>query len=86
MLDLSNLTLGEVAFIENKSGMAISSIADEDAPKGLALAAIATVAKRRSGEPNFNFEDALALSMEEATALIQPADEVEEYEEGKEQS
>lgn len=64
------LTLGEIAFIEDLSGMSISAIADEERPKGKALAAMVTVAKRRNGEPDFIFNDALLVPMSEASALL----------------
>lgn len=87
MLDLSNLTLGEISFIEDLSGMSISSIGDDAAPKGKALAALATVAKRRSGEPTFTFNQALALGMGEVNALLGLGDdEAVDEDEGKDES
>lgn len=70
MFDYSTLTLGEVAFIEDLSGLSIGSIGDEEMPKGKALAAIATVLKRRSGFPDFKFNDALNLTMAEINELM----------------
>lgn len=70
MFDFDSLTLGEVAFIEDLSGMSISSIADADMPKGKALAAVVTVAKRRAGQPDFKFNDALKVPMSEVNALL----------------
>ena len=46
-LNINSLTLGEVAKVEELSGLPFSSIAEDDKPKGLALAALAFVAKRR---------------------------------------
>jgi len=70
MFDYSTLTLGEVAFIEDLSGLSISAIADDEMPKGKAMAAIATVLKRRSGHPDFKFNDALNLTMAEINELM----------------
>ena len=68
--DLEKLTLGEVSVIEDLSGQSIGAIGNEDSPKGKAMAAIAMVIKRRSGEPTFTFNAALALSMDEVTAML----------------
>ena len=77
-----SLTLGEVAFIEDTSGLSIASIANEEAPKGKSLAALVTVAKRRSGEPNFSLMDAMNMPLSEANALLAQSEEDDE-EEGK---
>lgn len=82
--DFDSLTLGEVATIEDLSGQSISSIADEGSPKGKALAAIVMVVKRRSGEPDFTFNKALALPLSEANSFIGGSDDEED--EGKEPS
>lgn len=79
MFDYSTLTLGEVAFIEDLSGLSIGSIADEDMPKGKAMAALVTVLKRRTGFPDFKFNDALNVSMAEVNELM-GLDESEEEE------
>jgi len=70
MFDFDSLTLGEVAFIEDLSGMSIGSIADEEMPKGKALAALITVLKRRTGYPEFKFNDALNVPMSEVNSLL----------------
>lgn len=70
MIDISTLTLGEVAKIEDLSGMPISAIADDDAPKGNALAALAMIVKRRSGEPAFTWNQAQALTFTEVNDLL----------------
>lgn len=69
MFDINKLTLGEVAKIEELSGKPISAIGDDDAPKGLALAALVFVAKRRE-DPKFTWNDALGLGLEEANAAL----------------
>lgn len=68
-VDINKLTLGEVAKVEELSGLSISSIGDDDKPKGLALAALAFVAKRRE-DPKFSWNDALLLTFDEAGALL----------------
>lgn len=78
MFDYSTLTLGEVAFIEDLSGLSISSIADDEMPKGKAMAAIATVLKRRAGFPDFKFNQALDLTMAEINELMGSEEDEEE--------
>lgn len=82
MIDLNNLTLGEIAFIEDSSGQPIAAIGDDSTPKGSALAALATVAKRRSGEPTFTLNAALALTLTEVNDLL-GLDAEETEDEGK---
>lgn len=70
MIDISTLTLGEVAKIEDLAGMPIAAIADDDRPKGLALAALALIVKRRTGHPQFTWNDAQALTFTEVNDLL----------------
>ena len=70
MLDLNRLTLGEIAFIEDSTGLSISKISDDDSPKARMMAAMACVAKRRNGEPNFTFKQALELTQDEFSELL----------------
>lgn len=70
MIDISTLTLGEVAKIEDLAGLPISAIADDDKPKGLALAALAYVVKRRTGTPDFTWNQAQALTFSEVNDLL----------------
>lgn len=83
--DFDSLTLGEVSTIEDLSGQSISTIADEASPKGKALAAMAMVIKRRSGEPAFTFNQAMGLTLDEANAVIGLDDDEpdEDSDEGK---
>jgi len=69
-LDIERLTLGEVSTIEGLTGMSIAEIGDTDKPVGKTLAALAMVAKRRNGEPKFTFNDALALTIDEAHEIL----------------
>lgn len=66
---MQNLTLGEVAAVENLSGQPITSLAGGEAPMGKTMAAMAYVLKRRS-TPDFTFEDALNLTMEQANEIM----------------
>lgn len=66
---LEHLTLGEVAAIENLSGMSIKAMADDEAFMGKMMAAMAYVIKRRTS-PDFKFEDALNLTMEQANEIL----------------
>lgn len=85
MFDFDALTLGEVSTIEELSGLSISAIADEEAPKGKALAAMAMIAKRRSGDPKFTWNQAQALTIQEANELLGFGVE-ETEEEGKDEN
>ncbi|AXC38251.1 tail assembly chaperone [Microbacterium phage Noelani] len=67
--DLDQLTLGEVAAIEDLSGVAIGSVS-ESTPQGKFLAALYMVAKRRNGHPTFTFNAALQASMSEAQSFL----------------
>ncbi|URM86195.1 tail assembly chaperone [Microbacterium phage Loca] len=88
--DLDQLTLGEVAAIEDLSGVAIGSVS-ESTPQGKFLAALYMVAKRRDGQPTFTFNAALQASMSEAQSFLgfdapdagSEADEAESSAEGK---
>ncbi len=73
-LDISNLTLGETALIEEMSGHSISEIGEDSSPKGLTLAALALVAKRREN-PAFSWNEALALTFEQAQQILGMTDD-----------
>lgn len=68
-MDIKQLTLGEVAKLEELSGLSINSMADEDKPKGKFMAAFAYVVHRRV-DPKFTFEQASKLTMSEAQELV----------------
>lgn len=68
-LDINRLTLGEVAKVEELSGMPISAIGDDERPKGNALAALAFVAKRRE-DPKFTWNQAQGLTLDEAQDIL----------------
>lgn len=68
-INIESLTLGEVAKVEELSGLPISAIGEDDKPKGLALAALAFVAKRRE-DPKFSWNAAQSLNLDEAQKLL----------------
>lgn len=69
-LDITKLTLGEVAKIEELSGMSVAAIGDEERPKGRALAAMYFIAKRRDGDPKFTWNQAQEVPFDEAMAYL----------------
>lgn len=75
--DFDTLTLGEVATIEDLSGYGIGAL-DKQTPQGKFLAALYMVAKRRSGEPTFTFNQALRVSISEAQTFLGIEDEDED--------
>jgi hypothetical protein len=74
MIDINSLTLGEVAKVEDLSGLPIAAFGNEDKPKGLALAALSFVWKRRS-EPTFTWNSAQALTIAEANEILGISDD-----------
>jgi hypothetical protein len=69
MIDINSLTLGEVAKVEDLSGLPIAAFGDESKPKGLALAALAFVWHRRS-VPTFTWNDAQGLTLADANRIL----------------
>lgn len=76
-LNINSLTLGEVAKVEELSGLPFAAIADDEKPKGLALAALAFVAKRRA-DPKFSWNDAQSLTFTDFAELISMGDDTPE--------
>ena len=81
-VDISKLTMGEVAVIEDLSGEKYIPMMESGAPSAKALAAIAMVVKRReqlaNGEtPNFSWNQAQDLNFDDVMALISPDSEDE---------
>lgn len=68
-LDLSRLTLGEVAKLEDLSGMPMARIGDEDAPQGKLLAAMVFVSERRNGNA-ISWPECLNIEVPEAMAML----------------
>jgi hypothetical protein len=72
MIDIDSLTLGEVAKVESLSGLSISQIAEDEKPKGLALAALVFVFKRRE-DPEFTWNKAQDVTVTEAQEYLEGA-------------
>jgi hypothetical protein len=73
-LDITKLTLGEVATIEDLAGVSLSEL--EGAPQGKFLAALVMIHQRRNGEPTFTFNQALATPMDQAQQILGLGDDV----------
>ena len=72
-VDLRALTLGEVAYIEMRTGTSLKSFGDDDAPMGATLTAIAGVVLFRAGRyetPEDAQEAAGHLTLAQAQSLI----------------
>lgn len=67
----TNLTLGEMAMIEELSGHAISDLGAEGKPQGNLMAAMACVFKRRT-DSKFTMNQALALTFDELNEILGP--------------
>ena len=73
-MDLNNLTLGEVARIEEISGLPMAAMADEAQPKGKQLAAVAFVLMKRD-DKTYTMKQAEELTMAEVMELLGKASE-----------
>lgn len=65
----STLTMKEWNIIEQKSGMAVTTLGDINEPKSGLLIALAYVWSKRSN-PNFTYEEAENLTMGEVNELL----------------
>jgi hypothetical protein len=81
-IDFNAMTLDEVEQIEQLTGRGIDSIMAEGSPRGRAFKAIIFVMSKRTN-PNFTFEDAGKLSLEEAAALFGGEDDPKVLEKNK---
>ena len=68
-MDITNLTLGEVATVEELSGRSLSTLGDESAPKGKLMAALAYVITKRD-DPKYTMRQAEGLTMEDVNKLF----------------
>lgn len=68
-LDLTRLTLGEVAKIEELSGRPLAAISDDDTPQGKLLAALVFVSERRNGHA-IPWHECLNMEMTAALELL----------------
>jgi hypothetical protein len=73
-MDISKLTIGEVAAVEMASGQPIAALGDPNAPKGRLMVALAHVIKKREN-PQFTVKEAEALTMDEVMDLLSVSDE-----------
>lgn len=69
MIDINKLTIGEIAKIEEISQQSITKIADENAPKGRALLAMAFVVKKRE-DPNWTLNKTENLTFDEVNDIL----------------
>lgn len=69
MQALETLTLGEVARVEELSGMSITAMGAADAPQAKLMAAVAYVLKRRE-DAEYKFADAMNLTMEQVGEFL----------------
>lgn len=67
--DVSKMTLGEIAKVEQIAGISVSLIEHDEAPKGMLLAGLAYVIQKRS-DPSYTLARAEALTLEEATDML----------------
>lgn len=65
---VSRLTLGEVAAVEELSGLAMTDIGESGVPMAKFMAAVAYVIRKRTN-PDFTFADALNLRMDDLDEL-----------------
>jgi len=76
-MDITKLTIGEVATVEEMAGLPIAALGDPDKPKGKLMVALAYVINKRSN-PKYTKFEAEQLTMEEVSSLIGIGDEDEE--------
>lgn len=72
-MDVTSLTLGEIAKVEEMSGQAIAALGDPNAPKGKLLVGLAYVIKKREN-PKFTQLEAEALTMADIESIIGTTD------------
>ena len=68
-MDISKLTLGEIATVEELSNSSISALASDTAPKARLFTALAFVLKKREN-PKFTFNEAEALTFDDVNSLL----------------
>jgi len=67
--DIEQLTLGEIAQLEELSGMSLSEFSDDSAPKAKFLTALAYLAQKRQ-DPKFTFSQAEAMKLSDLHAVL----------------
>lgn len=73
-LELTALTMGEIAQIENYTGTGIDAIGEPGAPKAKFLTILAYLGKKRE-DPAFTLSQAEALTLAEVNAITGTDDE-----------
>ena len=68
-MNIEQLTIGEVAKIEELADQSIDAMADPTAPKAKMMAAMVYVLKRRE-DPAYKFSDAMNIPMSELDGLL----------------
>jgi hypothetical protein len=76
-MDISRLTLGEIAKVEEIAGQTINSLSDNEKPKGKLLIGLAYVIKRREN-PKFSMLEAEALTMDDISEILGLTEEEED--------
>ena len=76
-MDVTSLTLGEIAKVEEMSGLPIAALGDPEKPKGKLLVALAYVIKKREN-PKFTQLEAEALTMADIEGIIGTVEDTED--------
>jgi hypothetical protein len=71
MVDLNEISVGEIEEIEDLAGMPFDTVFDPKARKGKILRAIATVVRQRT-DPSFTFEEAGKLRLLQRVGKVPP--------------
>lgn len=66
---INDLSMGEIAQIEELTGQSISQLGDDSQPKAKFMTALAWMSKRRE-DPSFTFGQAEALNLAEVSEII----------------
>ena len=68
-MKVEDLTLGEVEEVENYAGLPLASLADDHAPKGKLMVALAWIMKRKN-DPSFTLHQAKQMTSKELNDLL----------------
>ena len=72
-VDISDLSIAEIVEIEDRTGLPLDAMGQDDKPKGRMLQALAFIVKRRDN-PDFTWEMAGALKISTASDPVDPSD------------
>jgi hypothetical protein len=72
-VDISDLSIAEIVEIEDRTGLPLDAMGQDDKPKGRMLQALAFIVKRRDN-PDFTWEMAGALKINTTSAPVDPTD------------